>query len=203
MAVSSIGAKDVGNSASREERGRNTERRTAMAREGRDAVAEALVHQAVPGGVRDEEYLSDGANFARFVRGEVKGIFPEKARLYLRSPAVVLRWAGVLRSIERDVEAQLGRLTHEGDLGWRGAAEKFLRQVRRRLAETEHIAGSTAGGDCDQSRPRGHAFDLLTAVRRYLVDEAALPEAERARRRERAIRALSEVMGETIDEGRR
>jgi hypothetical protein len=45
------------------------------------------------------------------------------------------------------------------------------------------------------------AFELLTVVRRYLVDEAGLPEAERRPRRERAIEAVSRAMGDSYAAG--
>ncbi len=152
--------------------------------------------RAAPGGIPDEEYLADPANFAAFVRSEVKGLVPKKAADYLRRPDVVGRWAGVLETIQSNVEAQLVRGSDRSD-GWRGAAETFLGHVRRRLTEAEQVA---AAEEDLPSGPQGacepdEAFRLLTVVRRYLVEESDLAEADRKPRREQAIEAVSEAMG--------
>ncbi len=45
------------------------------------------------------------------------------------------------------------------------------------------------------ARTADGVYEDLTVVRRYLVDESSLAEAEKSRRRERAIEALTEIMG--------
>lgn len=45
------------------------------------------------------------------------------------------------------------------------------------------------------ARTADGVYEDLTVVRRYLVDESSLAEAEKSSRRERAIEALTEIMG--------
>jgi hypothetical protein len=206
MAVSSVGVEEEKSKPFEEacppsrETAHGRPRDGAMDRKVSQAVAEAFVHRAAPGGIPDERFLAEPANFAELVRLDVKGMVAggsgSPLGCYLRAPNVVGRWESVLREIERDVDAQLFRRPGGAD-GWRDAAEKFLRHVRRRLAEARQIGGAVRGLR-SSGQPEGGAcdagtFDRLTGVGRYLVEETRLPEAEREELRERAIASLSKV----------
>lgn len=186
-----------------------------MAAKAASRVAEAFVHRAAPGGIPDEEYFVDEANFAEFVRQEVKGRVPAKAASFLRRQDVGARWLAVLRGMASDVEGQLERRAREAGrrptgrparfgsdaeyARWRDSAEGYLKHVRRRIAEAEAVFGREGEG-APGAMPPG-CEDLLTLVRRYLVDESGLPEPERKPRRERAIAAVSEVLAASPPRG--
>ena len=172
------------------------------------------MRRAAPGGIPDERFLADPGEFAELVRRDVKGEIPgregsrEGAALgsYLREPGVAGRWGSILRQIEADVERQLARRQGPTE-GWRGAAERFLIHVRRRLAEARRIAGApeealVRPGVEPWSADEAGTYERLTVVRRYLVEESRLPEPERGERREHAISALSEVMAGAASHGR-
>lgn len=176
----------------------------------REELGRALVDRAAPGGIVDEEHLALDANFAEFVRQEVKGRVPARAASYLRSPEVAGRWLSVLRRMAREVEGQLerrareagrspsgrpSRYTSDADYArWRDSAEGYLGHVEGRIREAEDLLAAR-GAWSPPSVSTGGLLDLLTIVRRYLVDESDLPEPVRVPRRERAIRALSAAMG--------
>lgn len=160
-----------------------------------------FLHEAAPGGIVDEAFLSERGNFREFVRADVRGLVPEAASGYLRRAEVAARWLAELRSTARVVEGKLATRAADAAAGeygrfsgpaeyerWRGRALYFLGHLEARVPEAEELRGrGSARGDAGLE-------DILTGVRRYLVDEARLPEAERGPRRERALEAVTKAI---------
>ena len=168
------------------------------------AVAAAFARRAATGGIPDEDFLRERANFARLVLEDVKGRVPRALQDHLRAPHRARRWLFELENLARTVD---GKLAHraadaaEGNLGpfdgegsyerWRARTLHFRSHVAECIAEAEG-ALEDAGIDPREASPPPPDYEyVLLRVRGYLVGADAMEREARERRRERLIDLVS------------